>query len=62
VEIFVDYPKMLFRSLEDQIIVDSLEEESVKRIDGFMTLAELETVVLEKPKRSKKAEAQENGD
>lgn len=62
VEIFIDYPKMLFRSLEDQIIVDSLEEESIKRIDGFMSLAELETIAPEKPKRSKKAEAHENGD
>lgn len=61
-EIFIDYPKMLFRSFEDYIIVDSFEKESSKRINGFMSLAELETIAPEKPKCSKKAEAHENGD
>lgn len=53
---------MLFRSFEDYIIVDSFEKESSKRINGFMSLAELETIAPEKPKCSKKAEAHENGD
>lgn len=61
-EIFIDYPKMLFRSFEDYIIVDSFEKESSKRINGFMSLAELETIASQKPKCSKKAEAHENGD
>lgn len=53
---------MLFRSFEDYIIVDSFEKESSKRINGFMSLAELETIASQKPKCSKKAEAHENGD